>query len=164
MIATTVAAGPPVQRPRGAVRLTPLALLPLLGLWIWYVLAYNPTDRIANPSGPCLWHRLFGVDGPTCGITRMSWYLLHGDLLDAARMHLAGFIAVPVGVYGYLWWAGGWIIGARLPMARITKWTGIGYAVFFLVYSTVLRQMVARAVRLSRPRRRGLWWPAGLGS
>jgi len=101
----------------------------------------QPTDRIPDPTGPCLWHRLFGIDGPTCGITRMTWYLLHGNLLDAARMHLVAFIAVPVGVYGYLWWAAGWILRVRLPMVRITKWTGIGYAVFFAVYSTVLRNL-----------------------
>ncbi len=96
-----------LERPPGWVRFTPLWLLPLPAAWVAYVLSFNPTDRIPDPTGPCLWHRLFGIDGPTCGITRMTWYLLHGDLLDAARMHLAAFIAVPVGVYGYLWWAAG---------------------------------------------------------
>jgi Protein of unknown function (DUF2752) len=40
------------------------------------VLAYNPTDRIPDPTGPCTWHALFGIDGPGCGGTRMLWYLL----------------------------------------------------------------------------------------
>jgi hypothetical protein len=40
----------------------------------------------------------------------MTRYLLHGDLLDAARMHLAALLIVPVGVYGYLWRACGWLL------------------------------------------------------
>ncbi len=130
-----------LQRPPGWIRSTPLWLLPLPAAWIAYVLSHNPTDRIPDPTGPCLWHRLFGIDGPSCGITRMTWYLLHGNVLDAARMHLAAFVAVPIGVYGYLWWTAGWILGARLPMVRISKWTAIGYAIFFAVYSTVLRNL-----------------------
>ncbi len=132
-----------MQRPRGAVRLTPLALLPLLGLWIWYVLAYNPTDRIADPSGPCLWHRLFGVDGPTCGITRMSWYLLHGHLVHAAQMHLLALAGVPALGYGYAWWLAAFWFGRRLPLppARTVNWLGIGYTAAFLVYAVVLRNL-----------------------
>src|SRR5207245_11407315 len=86
-----------LQRPPGWIRSTPLWLLPLPAAWVAYVLSFNPTDRIPDPTGPCLWHRLFGIDGPSCGITRMTWYLLHGDLLDAARMHLAAFVAVQIG-------------------------------------------------------------------
>jgi hypothetical protein len=109
--------------------------------WFPYVLTFNPTDRIADPTGPCTWHMLFGIDGPTCGITRMTWYLLHGDLVDAARMHLAALLLVPVGAYAYVCWVAGWIFGRRLPMFRITKSLAIGYAVFFLLYSTVLRNL-----------------------
>jgi hypothetical protein len=71
----------------------------------------------------------------------MTWYLLHGDLIDAARMHLAALLLVPVGAYAYLWWATGWILGRRLPMFRITTRAGIGYAVFFLLYAVVLRNL-----------------------
>ena len=130
-----------VQRPPGWVRYTPLWWLALPATWAAYVLAYNPTDRIADPTGPCPWHTLFGIDGPSCGITRMTWYLLHGNLLDAARMHLAALLLVPVGVYGYLWWVAGWVFGRHLPMVRVTKWLGIGYAAFFLLYAVVLRNL-----------------------
>lgn len=31
---------------------------------------------------------LTGINGPTCGGTRLVWYLLHGDLVQTARHHL----------------------------------------------------------------------------
>lgn len=129
------------HRPPGWARYTPLGLLPVAAAWFGYVLTFNPTDTRADPTGPCPWHRAFGIDGPTCGITRMTWYLLHGDLLDAARMHLAALLLVPVGVYGYLWWAGGWILGTKLPTVRIAKPWVVGYVAFFLVYAIVVRNL-----------------------
>jgi len=130
-----------LERPPGWVRYTPLWLLPLPALWFTYVLAFNPTDQIMDPTGPCPWHMLFGIDGPTCGITRMTWYLLHGDLINAARMHLAALLLVPVGAYAYLWWAAGWVFGRRLPMVRVTKSVAITAVVAFLVYAVVLRNL-----------------------
>ncbi|MEH1127130.1 DUF2752 domain-containing protein [Micromonospora sp. CPCC 206061] len=47
---------------------------------------------IADPAGRCLFHAVFGIAGPTCGITRTTWYLLHGNVVDAARMHLAALL------------------------------------------------------------------------
>jgi hypothetical protein len=130
-----------LERPVGKARLAPLLVLPLPIAWFAYVLAFNPTDTIMDPTGPCTWHLLFGVDGPTCGITRMTWYLLHGDIVNAARMHLAALVLVPMGAYAYLWWAAGWLFGRRLPMVRITKRAGIIAAVAFLVYAVVLRNL-----------------------
>lgn len=46
------------------------------GVWaglaaaVGYVLTFDPTDRVADPTGPCTWHVLFGINGPTCGGTR----------------------------------------------------------------------------------------------
>jgi Protein of unknown function (DUF2752) len=130
-----------LERPTGWVRYTPLLLLPLPIMWFAYVLAYNPTDRLPDLTGPCLWHALFHIDGPTCGFTRMTWYLLHGDLLDAARMHLAALLLVPVGAYAYLWWVVGWLFGWRLPMIRIRKSAVIVALVAFLLYTMVLRNL-----------------------
>ncbi len=129
------------HRPRGFGRFPPLLVLPVPVAWFVYTLAFNPTDRVGDPTGPCTWHALFGIDGPSCGLTRLTWYLLHGDLIDAARMHLAAFLLVPVGAYAWLWWAAGWIFGRRLPMVRITRPWIIGYAAFFLIYSIVLRNL-----------------------
>ncbi len=130
-----------LTRPPGWARYTPMWLLPVPAAWFAYVLAYDPTDRIGDPTGPCLWHMAFGIDGPSCGITRMTWYLLHGDLLDAGRMHLAALLAVPVGAYAWVWWVAGWVVGRRLPMFRVTRRLAIGYAIVFLVYSVVLRNL-----------------------
>jgi Protein of unknown function (DUF2752) len=118
------------RRPRSFARFAPLLALPIPAASFAYTLAFNPTDRIGDPTGPCLWHALFGIDGPTCGLTRLTWYLLHGDFIDAARMHLAAFLLVPIGAYAWLLWAAGWILGRRLPIPRITKPWIIGYAAF----------------------------------
>lgn len=130
-----------VTRPSGWQRYLPLWLLVLPAVWFGYVLAYDPTDRVADPTGPCLWHTLFGIDGPTCGITRMTWYLLHADLLNAARMHAAALLAVPLLAYGWLWWMAGWVFGTRLPMPRITRRVAIGALAVFILYAAVLRNL-----------------------
>lgn len=130
------------QRPQQArARWTPLLLLPLPLAWFAYVLAYNPTDNVADLTGPCTWHALFGIDGPACGITRMTWYLLHGDLVNAARMHLAALIAVPILAYAYLWWVAGSLLGRKLPTVRIGRGWILGYIIFFFVYAVVLRNL-----------------------
>jgi len=71
----------------------------------------------------------------------MTWYLLHGDLINAARMHLAALLLVPVGAYAYMWWVTGWLLGRRLPVVRVTKPIAITGAVAFMVYAVVLRNL-----------------------
>ncbi|MGH3715822.1 MAG: DUF2752 domain-containing protein [Micromonosporaceae bacterium] len=133
---------PAAQQRRGWLRrLAPLTLLPPAAGVIWYVLAFNPSDRIADPTGPCVWHALTGINGPGCGGTRMVWFLLHGDLIEAARHHLLAFIAVPFLAYGYLAWLANWTFGIRLPQWRPSARLLVGYAVAFLLYSTVLRNL-----------------------
>ncbi len=41
-------------------------------------------------------------------------------------MHLAFLLLVPVGVYGYLWWVAGWVLGRQLPMIRASRRWAIG--------------------------------------
>ena len=129
------------QRRTGWARCSAVWLLAVPAVWVAYVLAYNPTDRVADPTGPCLWHAVFGIDGQTCGITRMTWYLLHGDVLDAARMHLTALLLVPAGAYAYVWWAAGWIAGRQLPMPRVGTRLLVGYGAFFLLYAVLLRNL-----------------------
>ena len=129
-------------RPSGLTR-----WLALLGVWaalgaaVTYVLAFDPTDARADPTGPCTWHALFGIDGPTCGGTRMVWYLLHGDLVPAVRHHLAAFIAVPVVLYALSWWTVYSVSGRRLPSWRPPTWVYFAYGAFFLLYAVVLRNL-----------------------
>jgi len=134
--------GAPSGRRRAWLRrLAPLTVLPPVGAVIAYILAFNPTDRVADPTGPCPWHALFGIDGPGCGGTRMVWYLLHGDLVEAARHHLAALIAVPFLVYAFVVWTANWTFGARLPAFRPSGRLVVAYLVAFAVYSMVLRNL-----------------------
>ena len=106
-----------------------------------YVLAFNPTDRVADPSGPCLWHALLGINGPTCGGTRMFWYLLHGDVVRAARHHLVALIAVPFALYAMLAWTANVWFGRSWPLPRFTRGVYLGYAAAWLLYAVVLRNL-----------------------
>jgi hypothetical protein len=106
----------------------------------WYVLTYDPTDRTPDPTGPCTWHALFGIDGPGCGGTRMAWYLLHGDLVQAARNHLAALIFLPVAAYALIAWTAA-AFGRALPAPRIPRWAWWAYGAFFLLYTVLLRNL-----------------------
>ncbi|ADU09694.1 DUF2752 domain-containing protein [Micromonospora aurantiaca] len=130
-----------VPRPAGAVRYTPLAVWVMLAGATAYVLAFNPTDRLADPTGPCVWHALFGIDGPGCGGTRMYWYLVHGNLIQAARHHLAAWAATPFVLYALVAWTASWTFGRRLPQLRIPRSAYVTYLAFFLLYSVVLRNL-----------------------
>ncbi|MEO3781193.1 DUF2752 domain-containing protein [Micromonospora sp. B11E3] len=105
------------------------------------MLRFDPTDRVADPTGPCLWHMLTGINGPTCGGTRMFFYLLHGDLVQAARHHLAALVAVPFLAYlGMRFVVSAWL-GRELPALRLPLWAYGVYVAVPLLYSTVLRNL-----------------------
>jgi hypothetical protein len=130
-----------IERPVGWVRTAPVAVWAGLAAATAWVLTFNPTDRVADPTGPCLWHMLFGIDGPTCGGTRMFYYLIHGDLIQAARMHLAALLGIGYGAYALVAWTLSWLLGTKLPLWRPGRTVILGYVVFFLVYSMVLRNL-----------------------
>lgn len=126
---------------RTAQRAATLALVGAIGAAAAFVLRFNPTDRVADPTGPCLWHALTGINGPGCGGTRMFYYLLHGDLVDAARHHLAALVAVPFLLYASVRWAGIAWFGRELPALRLSPRFYWAYGIAFLLYSTVLRNL-----------------------
>ncbi|RZU76338.1 uncharacterized protein DUF2752 [Micromonospora kangleipakensis] len=105
---------------RTAQRAATLALAGAIGAAAAFVLRFNPTDRVADPTGPCLWHAVTGINGPGCGGTRMFYYMLHGDLVDAARRHLAALVAVPFLLYAGVRWAGIAWFGRELPALRLS--------------------------------------------
>jgi len=125
------------QRPR---LIAPLLSLSPFAAAAWFVLRFNPTDRTVDPTGPCLWHAVTGINGPGCGGTRMFYYVLHGNLVEAARHHLPALLAVPVLAYLWLRWTLG-RFGIQLPALRLSRPVWIGYAVFFVVFTTVLRNL-----------------------
>ncbi|GIL25087.1 DUF2752 domain-containing protein [Actinocatenispora comari] len=116
-----------------------LMVVPVAGAVGW-VQTFDPTSGKEGPLGPCTWHMLFGVNGPSCGGTRAFYYLIHGDLIDAVRMHLPFVLAVPFLLSGWLAWALS-TVGVRLPMRRPGKRWLIAYAVFFVLFTTVLRNL-----------------------
>ncbi len=117
------------------------------GVWLFlaaaaaWVLAFNPTDRIADPTGPCLWHALTGINGPTCGGTRMFWYLLHGNLIQAARHHLAALVGLLYGLYALIAWTTAVYTNRRLPLWKPGSKTVAVYIGLFLLYAVVLRNL-----------------------
>nr|WP_227457514.1 DUF2752 domain-containing protein [Micromonospora purpureochromogenes] len=96
---------------------------------------------MADPTGPYLWHLATGINGPTCGGTRMFYYLLHGNLVEAARHHLAALVAVPFLLYAFIQWSGRVWFGVALPALRFSRWVYVGYTVAWLVYAVVLRNL-----------------------
>ncbi|WP_025273111.1 DUF2752 domain-containing protein [Haloglycomyces albus] len=106
-----------------------------------YVLAFNPTDTNPDPTGPCMFHVLFDINGPACGGTRMYWYLIHGDLIQAFRHNPVALIAFPPAAYGLVWWTTWAWSGKRLPALRIPASIYIAYGVIGLVFLLVLRNL-----------------------
>jgi hypothetical protein len=136
------APGPrPSWRPHGWVRFTPLSVIAVLVAAFAYILRFNPTDRTGDPLGGCGWYTMFHSNGPTCGGTRMVWYLLHGDIVGAARSHLLALVGVPFALYALTAWSAWWIFGVRLPRLRLHPMVYLGYAVVFVVFGAVLRNL-----------------------
>ena len=120
--------------------LAPLAIFGCIFAACTYVLTNNPTDARPDPLGPCLFKTLTGLDCPGCGGTRMVWYLLHGDVWQAARHHLIALIAVPVVLYAYFAWGAKRLLGVTLPTKRIPPIVWGSYLVAWLAFS-VLRNL-----------------------
>jgi hypothetical protein len=51
---------------------------------------------VAPVAWPCPIRLVLGIPCPTCGITRATRLVLHGDLAGATRMHPLVWLAVPV--------------------------------------------------------------------
>jgi hypothetical protein len=117
----------------------PLGAAATFAVAVAWVLTHNPADTIPDPTGGCVWTALTGTQGPTCGGTRMMWYLLHGDLVQAARHHLPALLGVPVAGYAWLRWTAS-AAGRRLPALPGPRWLLLAYAASWLVF-TVARNL-----------------------
>ncbi|GID49899.1 membrane protein [Actinoplanes capillaceus] len=122
-------------------RLATIGVLAAVGAAAAFVHRFDPTDRVADPTGACLWHTLTGINGPGCGGTRMFYFLIHADLVQAARHHLVVLLAIPLLVYAFAAWFGRAWFGVALPLPRIAPWMFGVYAVVWLVYAVVLRNL-----------------------
>lgn len=101
--------------------LAPLALLSCFAGAAGLVLANNPADGQPDPLGGCAFKLVTGFDCPGCGGTRAFWYLMHGNLPEAARHHALAVFAAPFLVYMYLVWTGKRLFPRlRMPQLRLT--------------------------------------------
>ena len=125
---------------RSPVWAAPLALLVCMGGAAGYTLASHPADAGAGDPATCLLKFTTGFVCPGCGGTRAAWYLLHGNVPDAARHHALFVFAVPFLLYLYVAWAGRRLFGWRLPQMSISPKAMVTFLAVWGVWS-VLRNL-----------------------
>jgi hypothetical protein len=115
----------------------PLASAGGIGMAVAYTFLVRPNSVWAGAHSTCIVRILTGFDCPGCGGTRAAWYLMHGDLLEAARNHAPLVFATPFLVYMYLVWALNSTFGWNLPQLRLSTRSLMffmaGWAVFSLL-------------------------------
>jgi hypothetical protein len=84
------------------------------------VLATNPTDAGAFNPPSCIVKLTTGLDCPGCGGTRAFYYLLQGNLPEAARHHALAVFAAPFLVWLYVAWVAQVVFHKTLPTPRLT--------------------------------------------
>jgi hypothetical protein len=97
----------------------PFAVLSCFAGAASYVLVTNPTDTGAADLPGCLVKMTTGLDCPGCGGTRAFYYLLRGNLPEAARYHAMAVFAAPFLVWLYVAWAIKHMTGRTIPAPRI---------------------------------------------
>jgi hypothetical protein len=104
------------------------------------VLVTNPTDSDAFSPPGCIIKLTTGLDCPGCGGTRAFYYLLQGNLPEAARHHALAVFAAPFLVWLYVAWVTQVVFHKKLPTPRLT---GKVVTVFLAVWTafTVLRNV-----------------------
>ncbi|MGH3658644.1 MAG: DUF2752 domain-containing protein, partial [Micromonosporaceae bacterium] len=110
----------------------PLAVLTCFAGFSAFMLSSDPTDGRPDAFGGCAVKMLTGFDCPGCGGTRAFWYLIHGNLPEAARHHLLAVFAAPFLIYMYVAWAGrrafGWRIRQLWIPPKLIAWFAISWA------------------------------------
>jgi hypothetical protein len=102
-----------------------------------FVLATNPTDTGAADLPTCIVKLTTGLDCPGCGGTRAFYYLLQGNIPEAARHHAIAVFAAPFLVWLYLAWAVKRITGRTLPTPRISSRAISLFLVAWAVFAVV---------------------------
>jgi hypothetical protein len=87
-------------------------------VWVW-----NPTDAGANSGPTCIIKMTTGFDCPGCGGTRAFYYLMHGNIPEAARHHAMAVFAAPFLVWLYVAWAVKTVWGKQIPVPTISART-----------------------------------------
>ncbi|GAB4007637.1 hypothetical protein GCM10029992_61920 [Glycomyces albus] len=100
--------------------------------------ATNPTDDVGPTT--CLFKMTTGFDCPGCGGTRAFFYLLNGNLPEAARHHLMAVFAAPFLVWMYLAWALPRVaprVRWRLPRLQLTPGVLSGFLIAWAAFWVV---------------------------
>jgi Protein of unknown function (DUF2752) len=126
---------------RAPVWSAPAAIATCFGGAVAYTLLTDPVN--ADPFAPptCLLKLTTGFDCPGCGGTRAFWYLLHGNVPQAARHHAMFVFALPFLVYMYVAWSANLIARRQvLPMLRLSPFTLAAFLGAWLAWS-ILRNL-----------------------
>ena len=108
---------------------------------VGYVMVADPTTSGAFSAPTCLLKLTTGLDCPGCGGTRAFWYLLHGNLPQAARNHALFVFAVPFLLYMYVAWSAKLLFKRDvLPALRLSPMTLSVFLAVWFVFS-VLRDL-----------------------
>jgi len=118
----------------------PFAVLVCFAGFSGLMLANDPTDGRPDAFGGCALKALTGFDCPGCGGTRAFWYLVHGNLPEAARHHVFAVFAAPFLAYLYLSWAVQRVFNLRLPQLPLRPRMIVGFFVAWGVFM-VLRNL-----------------------
>ncbi len=119
----------------------PAAIAVCFGGAVGYVLVTDPTNSDAFSVPTCLVKLTTGFDCPGCGGTRAFWYLLHGNLPQAARNHAMFVFALPFLLYMYVAWSTKLIFKRDvLPAMRLSPLALSAFLGAWLVFS-VLRDL-----------------------
>lgn len=107
---------------------------------VGYTYLVRPTSVTAGMHPACLVKVLTGFDCPGCGGTRAAWYLLHGDLAEAAVHHPVFVMLVPFLIYMYGVWALNTVLGRKLPQIRPSSGVLVAFLAGWFVFS-ILRNL-----------------------
>jgi hypothetical protein len=102
-----------------------------------WVLVSNPTSAGAGDISTCLVKLTTGLDCPGCGGTRAFYYLLQGNVPEAARHHFVAVFAAPFLVWLYLAWSVKHIWGKEIPRPRIGSRTIAVFVAAWAVFMVV---------------------------
>lgn len=117
--------------------LLPAATVLVAGVGAAVVLAADPTSDAGFPLPPCPVKLLTGLDCPGCGVTRMIYSLLHGDVLTALHFNAAAMLFIPF----FLWTWGAWVLGRwrgrRVPTWEQWRWAPHVGLVLIAIWSVI---------------------------
>jgi Protein of unknown function (DUF2752) len=91
-----------------------------MGLGVAYTFLVHPTAVQSGLHTTCIVRMLTGFDCPGCGGTRAAYFLMHGDIAEAARYHAPMVFAAPFLAYMFVAWALQTAFGWRVPQLRVS--------------------------------------------